>query len=459
MIITCPACSDVYAIAPEHIAELVQVACPTCGERIILDFGAANDASLRDEGMATTLAYADEAAYRRAAAGRLRDDAVAPVPRRLPTSLAASAPSSEAPAAAIAPVDAGSERPESRPADGTLPRDRWADPNPADPAGLADNPRLDLSAGEASANAGSLSSAADSDAPQDRVGTSASGTAAGSPRPGSPATTGRTISSQLPPRPFPPPTSAMGPARLQPLRPTSADTPVPASEDPPAIAAAPSPSLDISHTGAPVPDALAKPYRATPRGWQPAQDPPGVPESSAAAPPPAPAPERRQGTRLLSGMPAPLRDPGSQPVEAPLELTARVESAPPEPGAATRARSDEPGVVVEQEVSLDFSGPVADTGAPAVVDTNDPGRVPPHSTPAAAANGTLPPAQSHPPSDAQIVPHPAELSGAMETQDDEKNGTNAFTLVLVIVLVLIAIAAGVAYIETGDPNPLRLLNG
>ena len=50
MFIVCPSCSGPYSIPADQIAPLVQVACPHCEHRIILDFEAANDPSLREPG-------------------------------------------------------------------------------------------------------------------------------------------------------------------------------------------------------------------------------------------------------------------------------------------------------------------------------------------------------------------------------------------------------------------------
>lgn len=50
MFIVCPSCSGPYRIPAEQIAPLVQTACPHCDYRIILDFEAANEPSLREAG-------------------------------------------------------------------------------------------------------------------------------------------------------------------------------------------------------------------------------------------------------------------------------------------------------------------------------------------------------------------------------------------------------------------------
>ncbi len=50
MYIVCPSCSGPYRIAADQVAPLVQTACPHCSYRIILDFEAANEPSLREAG-------------------------------------------------------------------------------------------------------------------------------------------------------------------------------------------------------------------------------------------------------------------------------------------------------------------------------------------------------------------------------------------------------------------------
>ena len=63
MIISCPACTKPYELEDQRIAPLVQIACPSCEDTIILDFEAANDPQLIDPGTSTTLAYLTEADY------------------------------------------------------------------------------------------------------------------------------------------------------------------------------------------------------------------------------------------------------------------------------------------------------------------------------------------------------------------------------------------------------------
>ncbi len=63
MFIVCPSCSGPYSIAANQIAPLVQVACPHCEYRVILDFEAANDPSLREPGHQFAQGYESAEAY------------------------------------------------------------------------------------------------------------------------------------------------------------------------------------------------------------------------------------------------------------------------------------------------------------------------------------------------------------------------------------------------------------
>jgi predicted Zn finger-like uncharacterized protein len=63
MFIVCPSCSGPYSIPADQIAPLVQVACPHCEHRIILDFEAANDPSLREPGHQFAQGYESAEAY------------------------------------------------------------------------------------------------------------------------------------------------------------------------------------------------------------------------------------------------------------------------------------------------------------------------------------------------------------------------------------------------------------
>ena len=101
MIIACPSCTSPYQLRDSDIAPLVQVECPSCNYRVILDFEAANNPALVEAGTQTTNGYRDEAAYHEHAA-----DAPAPAIQPAaqtpaPTSQPAPAP---APAAQPAPA-------------------------------------------------------------------------------------------------------------------------------------------------------------------------------------------------------------------------------------------------------------------------------------------------------------------------------------------------------------------
>lgn len=69
MIIACPTCAAPFQVLDDQIAPLLQVACPGCGFRMILDFEAANDPSLVDPGTQMATGYRSESDYRSAAAG------------------------------------------------------------------------------------------------------------------------------------------------------------------------------------------------------------------------------------------------------------------------------------------------------------------------------------------------------------------------------------------------------
>ncbi len=63
MFIVCPSCSGPYRIAAEQIAPLVQTACPHCEYRVILDFEAANEPSLREAGHQFAQGFESAQAY------------------------------------------------------------------------------------------------------------------------------------------------------------------------------------------------------------------------------------------------------------------------------------------------------------------------------------------------------------------------------------------------------------
>lgn len=63
MFIVCPSCSGPYNVPAAQIAPLVQVACPHCEYRLILDFEAANDPALREPGHQFAQGYENAEAY------------------------------------------------------------------------------------------------------------------------------------------------------------------------------------------------------------------------------------------------------------------------------------------------------------------------------------------------------------------------------------------------------------
>jgi hypothetical protein len=83
VIIACPECTQPFQVEDGDIAPLVQVECPHCVFRMILDFEAANDASLVEAGMKMAQGFASEADYRSAVGGGMvsRVETPAPTPR------------------------------------------------------------------------------------------------------------------------------------------------------------------------------------------------------------------------------------------------------------------------------------------------------------------------------------------------------------------------------------------
>jgi hypothetical protein len=70
MIIACPECSGPFELRDGDIAELVQLDCPSCSFRMILDFAAANDPRLVEVGMKMASGYRSATDYRDATSGR-----------------------------------------------------------------------------------------------------------------------------------------------------------------------------------------------------------------------------------------------------------------------------------------------------------------------------------------------------------------------------------------------------
>jgi hypothetical protein len=88
MIVACPECSGPFELRDGDIAELVQLECPHCRFRMILDFAAANDHRLVEPGMRMASGYRSAAEYRRATGPAPAVTAVAAPP---PAATAASA--------------------------------------------------------------------------------------------------------------------------------------------------------------------------------------------------------------------------------------------------------------------------------------------------------------------------------------------------------------------------------
>lgn len=64
MIISCPECAGPFEVPDDQIAALVQVQCPHCSFRMILDFAAANDPGLVEQGMRMASGFRSAADYR-----------------------------------------------------------------------------------------------------------------------------------------------------------------------------------------------------------------------------------------------------------------------------------------------------------------------------------------------------------------------------------------------------------
>lgn len=69
MIIACPECAGPFELADDNVAAMVQLECPHCAFRMILDFAAANDPSLIETGMQMASGFRSTADYRAAVAG------------------------------------------------------------------------------------------------------------------------------------------------------------------------------------------------------------------------------------------------------------------------------------------------------------------------------------------------------------------------------------------------------
>mgnify|MGYP000117596318 CR=1 FL=1 len=114
MIIACPECESPFELRDENIAALVQIECPHCKFRMILDFAAANDASLVEEGMRMASGFRSAADYHAATtapAAPAPEPTIAPVPAPEP----APAPEPEAECEAPAEGPQASDPPERGP--------------------------------------------------------------------------------------------------------------------------------------------------------------------------------------------------------------------------------------------------------------------------------------------------------------------------------------------------------
>src|SRR5688572_9890512 len=80
MIIACPECSGPFEIPDDQIAALVQIECPHCSFRMILDFAAANDPALVEEGMRMASGFRSASDYRAASSGVVAEPTVRPAP-------------------------------------------------------------------------------------------------------------------------------------------------------------------------------------------------------------------------------------------------------------------------------------------------------------------------------------------------------------------------------------------
>jgi hypothetical protein len=64
MIIACPECTRPFELRDDHIAALIQIECPSCHFRMILDFAAANDPALVESGMRMASGFRTAAEFR-----------------------------------------------------------------------------------------------------------------------------------------------------------------------------------------------------------------------------------------------------------------------------------------------------------------------------------------------------------------------------------------------------------
>jgi DNA-directed RNA polymerase subunit RPC12/RpoP len=95
MIIACPECSNPFEIPADRISPLVQIACPHCAFRMILDFEAANDPSLIEDGMQMASGWLSAAAFHASSAPAAERPRLTAVPQPEPRPQVALAPEPE----------------------------------------------------------------------------------------------------------------------------------------------------------------------------------------------------------------------------------------------------------------------------------------------------------------------------------------------------------------------------
>jgi hypothetical protein len=133
MIISCPECAGPFEVPDDRIAALVQVACPHCAFRMILDFAAANDAGLVEQGMRMASGFRSAADYHASLQ-------VAASPAELEAEVAEATPVRPRPEPIAEPVR---PRPERIAAEPARPRSEPVSPAPPPPRPLAPTPSLE----------------------------------------------------------------------------------------------------------------------------------------------------------------------------------------------------------------------------------------------------------------------------------------------------------------------------
>ncbi|MEE9382459.1 MAG: hypothetical protein V3V08_03495 [Nannocystaceae bacterium] len=440
MIVACPSCSDPYALHNDHIAALVQVACPHCGSRVILDFEAANDTTLREPATETTAGYVDEAHYRLAVGSPALKDTTA------------AAPTTSAPAARRAPT--------SPPPSHAVPSQRKIE----HPSPRAQTPDSAASAATSSTSAAPPPQVERED-PQ--LGFEPIGRLTQRPAPevGVPRPTGAGSNERRDRSPAPGDRTAPPRVSIQRVSHTTGGT-----ADPREAEASTKPSADTHEVPAG--------HGWHPRGAGESPDEPlrtPHPRIEATEPrrddPVAASAPRSRSTKILTGMPKPMpgpsaaRPPDADPGGVPLELTARVESRPPQLSTAQRTQSgSSPDLAAAAATAgADENVPITpvptSSEAPNVAlpvrsgTSETPQRTAPHSLPPTAASASGPGSVPTQHSDAP----PALPSQAGMAIEQPRSRTGAMTWVVLLLCLAAVVAAAASYVQTGDPNPLRLL--